>query len=86
MKNNLQALNNYLFAEMELLTDEEELNKDDNFDKVIKHSKAVTNVAQTIINNAELILNAQKFVSDEGRGTKLPSVLLGNAKNEKMYK
>ena len=86
MKNNLQALNNYLFAEMELLTDEEELNKDDNFDKVIKHSKAVTNVAQTIINNAELILNAQKFVSDEGRETKLPSVLLGNDKNEKMDK
>lgn len=77
MKNDLGSLNNYLFEELERLNDEESLKGDGNLEKEIQRSKAITNVAQTIINNANTVLEAQKFVADEGRNTKLPKMLLG---------
>lgn len=52
MKTNLASLNNYLFEELERLNDDEELKNEDNLEKEIKRSKAIANVAQTIINNA----------------------------------
>ena len=64
MKNNLQSLNDYLFEELERLNDDEELNTDEKLDKELKRSKAITNVAQQIINNANVVLEAQKLVGD----------------------
>lgn len=79
MKNNLSDLNNYLFEELERLNDDDdELLKEENLDKEIKRSKAITSVAQTIINNAHTVLEAQKFVNDTGRD-QLPKMLLGNS-------
>lgn len=64
MKNDLTALNNYLFETLERLQDdslgEEELKKE------IVRSNAVTSVAQTIISNAELALKAAKYAEDCG--------------------
>ena len=65
-KTSLQDLNMYLFEELERLNDSEELENEENFDKEIKRSKAITTVAQTIINNANTVLEAQKFMSDSG--------------------
>lgn len=65
-KISLQDLNMYLFEELERLNDSEELENEENFDKEIKRSKAITTVAQTIINNANTVLEAQKFMSDSG--------------------
>lgn len=78
MKNNLQELNNYLFEELERLNDDQQLKEDDNLEKEIKRSKAITSVAQTIINNANTVLEAQKFIKDEGRGSTLPKMLTTN--------
>ena len=76
MKNNLQDLNNYLFEELERLNDDEELNNEDVLDKEIKRSKAITNVAQTIINNANLVLNAKKYSDENGLENKdIPKML-----------
>ena len=75
MKTNLQELNNYLFEELERLNDDEELSDDEKLNKEIKRSKAITNVAQTIINNANTVLEAQKFVSKDGRIKELPKML-----------
>lgn len=76
MKNNLQDLNNYLFEEIERLNDDEELNSEDKLDKEIKRSKAITNVAQTIINNANLVLNAKKYAEENGLNNKeIPKML-----------
>lgn len=75
MKTNLQELNNYLFEELERLNDDEEL-QEDKLDKEIKRSKAITTVAQTIINNASLVLNAHKYFEEMGIENKdIPKML-----------
>ena len=79
MKNSLQDLNNYLFEEIERLNDDEELNNDEKFDKEIKRSKALTTVAQTIINNANLVLAAKKYSDENGLNSKeMPKMLITN--------
>ena len=79
MKNTLADLNNYLFETLERLTDdgmtEEEMEKE------ITRSKAVTSVAETIIHNGELALKAVRHaeeygISGYGSGErKLPAML-----------
>ena len=58
--NTLLGLNDYLFKELEILRDdsltEEALNRE------LKISKQVVNVSQTIINNANLLLQAKKHI------------------------
>ena len=78
MKTNLASLNNYLFEELERLNDDEELKNEDNLEREIKRSKAITNVAQTIINNANTVLEAQKFMNDTIGKSEIPKMLLGN--------
>ena len=53
-----------------------------NINKEIKRSKAITDVAQTIINNAQTVLDAQKFIATDGRSSELPKMLLGTGKND----
>ena len=59
MKNNLEALNNHLFEEMERLNDDdltaEQLQQE------IERSKAMANIATKIIDNANLGLAAEKL-------------------------
>lgn len=74
MKNNLMALNNHLFEQLERLNDEElteeELNKE------IHRSRAMTDVASRIIDNAELGLQAEKLKIEYGRrDINLPEML-----------
>ncbi len=77
MKNDLNSLNNYLFEELERLNDNEELDNEEKLNKEIKRSKAITNVAQTIINNANLVLNAKKYSDDIGTSRKEVPKMLG---------
>lgn len=53
MKNSLQDLNNYLFESLERINDDDLT--DEELEKEIKRSEAVTKVANTIINNAEAL-------------------------------
>lgn len=78
MKNTLTDLNNYLFETLERLTDdsltEEEMQKE------ITRSQAVTSVAETIIHNGELSLKAIRHAEEYGIGgengnRKLPPML-----------
>ncbi len=66
MKNNLSDVNNYLFEQLERLNDDETLSENDNFDKEIKRSKAVSTLCSTIVSNANLILNAKKYADENG--------------------
>ena len=79
MKNDLGSLNNYLFEELERLNDNEELDSEEKLEKEIKRSKAITHIAQTIINNAHTVLEAQKFMSDSG-AEEIPRMLLDSGK------
>lgn len=75
MKNTLTDLNDFLFEAIESLQNyemtEEELEKE------IKRSEAVTKVAGTIINNASLQLQAIKHADEYGGRKTLPSLLTG---------
>lgn len=74
MKNKLTDLNNHLFAELERLSDEEL--KGDLLTEEIERSKAVSDIAGKIIANANVVLQAQKFVDNKMNAeTKLPPML-----------
>ena len=66
MNNTLTDLNNYLFETLERLTDDELT--EEQMEKEITRSKAVTNVAETIIHNGELALKAAKHAEEYGLG------------------
>ena len=74
MKNTLTDLNNYLFETLERLTDDELT--DEQMQREILRSEAVTRVAQTVISNGELTLKAMRHVEEYGKqGDKLPPML-----------
>ena len=76
VRNTLGDLNNFLFAQLERL-DNEELEGDELL-KEIARSKAISDIAKNVIENADLVLEAQKHM-DEFRGTdaKIPRMLEG---------
>lgn len=64
MKNGIEDLNNYLFEQLEKLNDSDL--SDEELEKEIKRSKAVTSVADTIIKNASLALDVIKIREEYG--------------------
>lgn len=73
-KNKLTDLNDHLFAEMERLSDED-LSQEE-LEKEIKRSKAVADVAEKIISNAQLALQAEKYMFEVGSDrAKVPEML-----------
>jgi hypothetical protein len=74
MQNKLSDLNNHLFAQLERLGDEELAG--DKLAEEINRAKAVTDVAQQIIANGNLVLKAKIAVDSVGRGNPIPPMLL----------
>ncbi len=62
MKNKLIDLNNYLFAQLERLSDEDV--KGDALKEEIERARAVEKIGHTIVETAELALKAMRY-SDE---------------------
>lgn len=62
MKNKLIDLNNHLFAQLERLSDESV--DEEKLQEEIHRAKAVAGIANQIINNARLVLDAEKALSD----------------------
>ncbi|PHI07069.1 hypothetical protein [Fusobacterium polymorphum] len=76
MKNTLNDLNNYLFAQMERLN-EEDLSEE-KLETEVKRTKAMVSVASAIVGNANLALQAIKAKdSMQGTDVKLPEMLEG---------
>ena len=73
MQNKLTDLNNHLFEQLERLNDEEL--KGDELIAEINRSKAITDISQNIINNAELALKALKHAEEYGYKCKAPDLL-----------
>ena len=80
MKNKLIDLNNHLFEQLERLNDDD-LNGDA-LKSEIERSKAITNVAGKIIENASIGLEAEKLKVEYGRRDIILPEMLEN-KDEK---
>lgn len=76
MKNTLGDLNNHLFAQLERLSDEDV--KGEELKEEIGRAKAVADIATKIIENGNLVLQAQKFADDQWVAKELPRLLEGN--------
>ena len=75
MQNTLGDLNNHLFAEMERLGDENL--EGDKVQVEISRAKALADIASKIVDNASLVLEAEKFKAETlGRSKVEPSKLL----------
>ena len=73
--NNLGDLNNYLFNTLKRL-DDKNLKGDELKDEILR-AKSITDVAAKIVDNANLVLNAEKFKAETlGRSTVQTSKLL----------
>ena len=80
MKNKLVDLNNHLFEELERLNDENL--KGEELQEERERAKSMANIAQTIINNGELALKAQKHFDKYGKADHIPDMLqIGDGKN-----
>jgi len=66
MKNTLSDLNNYLFEQIERLSDESLT--DEQLEREINRSDTVTKVAKTIIDNGSLALSCKKHLDEYGKG------------------
>lgn len=77
MKNTLGDLNNHLFAQLERLGDEELTGE--KLNEEMSRSKAIANVAQKIIENGQLVLDAKKIVHNAiDADATVPRMLEGN--------
>ena len=72
MKNRLTDLNDILFAQLERLTDES-LSADE-IGREVERTQSVVSVADRIVDNARLQLDAAKLISANG-GTRLPAMM-----------
>ena len=63
MRNNLSALNDYLFESIERIQNDD-LSEND-LEREIKRAEAVTEVAKVIVQNGELALKAMKHRSEQ---------------------
>ena len=70
MKNKLTDLNNHLFEQLERLNDEDLT--EENLSKEIGRAKAMTEIANSIVSNAKVILDASKFLEDSGLSLSSP--------------
>lgn len=74
IKNKLTDLNNHLFSALERLNDED-LIDEEKINIEVKKAKAITSVSKSIIDNAALMLDAQKYFNDMGEREKIPEML-----------
>lgn len=74
-KTTLNDLNEYLFQELDRLTNEDL--SDEELDKEIKRSEALQRVAKTVIENGALALQAKKYVDEYGKGDGVGVPMLG---------
>lgn len=81
MKNKLTDLNNHLFEQLERLNDDDL--KGEELEEEISRTRAISSIATKIIDNGQLILNAQKVQQEYGRSTFIPLPLLGQDEKKK---
>lgn len=72
-KNKLLDLNNHLFEALERINDDEL--QGEKLQEEMARAKTITQIDNTIINNASLALEAKKYKDEFGRGATLPLMI-----------
>ena len=80
-RNTLVDLNDHLFAELERLSDEK-LTKE-KMEQEIARAKAISSIAENVIDNAAIVLKAVELSADFGRN-EIPRLLVGDSPDKKM--
>lgn len=83
MKNKLSDLNDHLFSQLERLGDEDL--QGDKLQDEIDRSKAIQGIASTVINNARLVLDAERFKTEYNKQS-MPDLLTENKPTLKAIK
>ena len=79
MRNNLSALNDYLFEEIENIQNLEEEASNEEVERTLRKASAISKIASQIISNGNLVLRAKELeVAMNGRNdTSFPKMLEG---------
>ena len=79
MRNNLSALNDYLFEQIETIQDLNEESSNEEIERVLRKAGAISKIAAQIISNGNLVLRAKELeVTMNGReSTPFPKMLEG---------
>ena len=79
MRNNLSALNNYLFEQIETIQDLSEDATNEEVERTLRKAGAISKIAAQIISNGNLVLRAKELeVTMNGReSTPFPKMLEG---------
>ena len=72
-KNKLLDLNNHLFEALERINDDEL--QGEKLQEEMARAKTITQIGNTIINNASLALEAKKYKDEFGKGATLPLMI-----------
>ena len=75
MKHTLTDLNSYLFQQMDALSNTDLTGED--LEKEIERSKAIQGIAKTIIDGANVALQAKKHMDEYGQDTSVEIPMLG---------
>lgn len=75
MRNSLTDLNEYLFQQLDALSNESLTGEA--LEKEIDRSKAIQGIAKTIIDGANVALNAKKHMDEYGSGDSVEIPMLG---------
>ena len=79
MRNNLSALNDYLFEQIETIQDLSEDATNEEVERTLRKASAISKIASQIISNGNLVLRAKELeVTMNGRSdTSFPKMLEG---------
>ena len=79
IRNNLSALNDYLFEQIETIQDLSEDATNEEVEKTLRKASAISKIASQIISNGNLVLRAKELeVTMNGRNdTSFPKMLEG---------
>ena len=75
MKHTLTDLNSYLFQQMDALSNTDLTGEE--LEKEIERSRAIQGIAKTIIDGANVALQAKKHMDEYGQGTSVEIPMLG---------
>jgi hypothetical protein len=68
MKNKIEDLRNHIFAQLELLGDEEKMKNPIALEREVKKAKAIEGLAQVIVNSAKVEVDFIKATDQKGSG------------------